>query len=156
MAESVTNRYLSSRVPRAVAAVFLLCSCATAAAATGPDAVTRWNDHLVTVTTPPPPAVSRPNPEIAVGAAYRHIAMYDAISSIDGDYTPFITHVTNVPAGASREAAAIEAAYRMLIYAYPADGADPRLDMFRDFVNSLEVDPGAGGESSPGGGGRPH
>ena len=33
--------------------------------------------------------------------------------------------------------------------------ADPRLDMFRDFVNSLEVDPGAGGESSPGGGGRP-
>ena len=34
--------------------------------------------------------------------------------------------------------------------------ADPRLEMFRDFVNSLEVDPGAGGESSPGGGGRPH
>jgi len=33
--------------------------------------------------------------------------------------------------------------------------ADPRLDMFREFVNSLEVDPGAGGESSPGGGGRP-
>ena len=25
--------------------------------------------------------------------------------------------------------------------------ADPRLDMFRDFVNSLELDPGAGGES---------
>jgi bifunctional DNase/RNase len=33
--------------------------------------------------------------------------------------------------------------------------ADPRLDMFREFVNSLEVDPGAGGESSPGGGARP-
>jgi bifunctional DNase/RNase len=30
--------------------------------------------------------------------------------------------------------------------------ADPRLDMFRDFVNSLEVDPGAGGDS----GGRQH
>jgi bifunctional DNase/RNase len=29
---------------------------------------------------------------------------------------------------------------------------DPRLEMFRDFVNSLEVDPGAGGES----GGRKH
>jgi len=25
--------------------------------------------------------------------------------------------------------------------------ADPRLDMFRDFINSLEFDPGAGGES---------
>jgi uncharacterized protein len=30
--------------------------------------------------------------------------------------------------------------------------ADPRLDMFRDFVNSLDVDPGAGGDS----GGRQH
>lgn len=29
--------------------------------------------------------------------------------------------------------------------------ADPRLDMFRDFVNSLEHDPGAGGESGSGG-----
>jgi uncharacterized protein len=29
---------------------------------------------------------------------------------------------------------------------------DPRLDMFRDFVNSLDVDPGAGGDS----GGRQH
>jgi hypothetical protein len=29
--------------------------------------------------------------------------------------------------------------------------ADPRLDMFRDFVNSLEVDPGKGGESGSGG-----
>ncbi len=27
------------------------------------------------------------------------------------------------------------------------DIVDPRLDMFRDFVNSLEVDPGAGGDS---------
>jgi len=27
--------------------------------------------------------------------------------------------------------------------------ADPRLDMFRDFVNSLEVDPGSGGDTGP-------
>jgi bifunctional DNase/RNase len=27
------------------------------------------------------------------------------------------------------------------------ESSDPRLDLFRDFVNSLEVDPGAGGES---------
>ena len=48
-----------------------------------------------------------------------HIAMYDAVSSIDGNYTPFATRVTNVPAGASREAAAIEAAYRILASVYP-------------------------------------
>ena len=58
-------------------------------------------------------SVNRPNPEIGVVAAYMHIAMYDAISSIDGNYIPFATHVANAPAGASREAAAIEAAYRM-------------------------------------------
>src|SRR5262245_27806011 len=90
---------------RASAAVVLLSLCAGPAAAhTGPDAVTRWNEHLVAITTPP--AVNRPNPEIAVVAAYMHIAMYDAISSIDGDYTPFVTRVTDVPAGASREGAA--------------------------------------------------
>lgn len=105
-------------VSRAAATIFLLSFCGSPAAAhTGPDAVTRWNDHLVAVTTPA--NVNRPNAEIAVVATYMHIAMYDAISSIDGDYTPFVTHV-DVPPGASREAAAIEAAYRMAIYAYPA------------------------------------
>ena len=110
-----------SWVSRSAAAVFLLSLSTTPALATGPDAVTRWNEHLVAVTTQP--AVNRPNPEIAVVAAYMHIAIYDAISSIDGDYTPFVTRVTNVPAGASREAAAIEAAYRMAIYAYPVVGS---------------------------------
>jgi len=108
-------------ISRSATAVVLLSLCASpSVAVTGPDAVTRWNEHLVAVTTPP--AVNRPNPEIAVVAAYMHIAIYDAISSIDGDYTPFVTRVTNVPAGASREAAAIEAAYRMAIYAYPVVG----------------------------------
>jgi len=108
-------------ISRSATAVVLLSLCASpSVAVTGPDAVTRWNEHLVAVTTPP--AVNRPNPEIAVVAAYMHIAMYDAISSIDGDYTPFVTRVTNVPAGASRETAAIEAAYRMAIYAYPVVG----------------------------------
>ena len=49
-----------------------------------------------------------------------HIAIYDAISSIDGNYRPFATRVVDAPAGASREAAAIEAAYRIVAYLYPA------------------------------------
>ena len=127
-------------VSRVAAAVFLLCLCGSpGAAATGPDAVTRWNEHLVAVTTPP--AVNRPNPEIAVVAAYMHIAMYDAISSIDGDYTPFVTHVTNVPAGASREAAAIEAAYRMAIYAYPV--ASPFSALAAQFTGFYTTEMGA-------------
>jgi len=112
-------------VSRAAAAVFFLSLCASpAAAVTGPDAVTRWNEHLLAITAPDPPAPNRPNPEIAVVAAYMHIAVYDAISSIDGDFTPFVTHV-NAPPGALREAAAIEAAYQMAIYAYPLAAAPP-------------------------------
>jgi len=112
----MTNRHGRSALPsRAAAALVLFASCAgPAAAATPADAVTRWNDHLLAVTAPPPPAASRPNPEIGAAAAYMHIAIYDAISSIDGNYTPFATRVANVPPGASREAAAIEAAYRIL------------------------------------------
>ena len=67
-------------ISRSATAVVLLSLCASpSVAVTGPDAVTRWNEHLVAVTTPP--AVNRPNPEIAVVAAYMHIAMYDAISA---------------------------------------------------------------------------
>src|SRR5215471_6315709 len=105
-------------LPLVLAAAFLSLGADPTAASTGPDAVTRWNDHLLSVTTAP--AVNRPNPEIAAAAAYMHIAMYDAISSIDGNYVPFATLVANVPAGASREAAAIEAAYRILAFLYPS------------------------------------
>jgi len=136
----MNRHWISPLLSRGVA-IFLLSLCAgTAAAASGPDAVTRWNDHLLVVTVPPPPApasAARPNTEIIAVAAYMHIAMYDAISSIDGNYTPFVTRVTNVPAGASREAAAIEAAYRMAIYAYPTAGAFSALaSQFTDFYNT--------------------
>jgi hypothetical protein len=120
--EVVMNRHrLSALASRAAAALFLLALFAgPAAASTPPDAATRWNEHLLAVTAPPPPAASRPNTEIGAAAAYMHIAVYDAISSIDGNYTPFATRVANVPPGASREAAAIEAAYRILASLYPA------------------------------------
>ena len=80
------------------------------------DAVTDWNNVVVDVTI----TGGRPNAETSTAAAYMHIAIYDAIASIDGTYTPFATHVANAPAGASREAAAAEAAYRILVYLYPA------------------------------------
>jgi hypothetical protein len=115
----MNRHWTSTLISRAAAGLLLSLHAGPAAALTGPDAVTRWNDHLLAVTAPDPPAPYRPNPEIAVVAAYLHIAMYDAISSIDGDYTPFVRPVTNVPPGASREAAVIEAAYRMAICAYP-------------------------------------
>jgi len=103
--------------PRLLSAVIALVLSAWAGVASA-DVVTAWNDHLLAVTTAA--SVNRPNAEIGAASAYMHIAMYDAISSIDGNYIPFATHVTNAPAGASREAAAIEAAYRIVAYLYPA------------------------------------
>ncbi len=95
-----------------VAAAFFFAWASAASA----DVITDWNNNVVGLTI----AAGRSNPETAAAAAYIHIAMYDAVSSIDGNYTPFAIHVPNAPAGASREAAAIEAAYRVLEYLYPA------------------------------------
>jgi hypothetical protein len=117
-----------------VAAACLSLWAGTSAAATPPDAVTNWNDHLLAVTTAP--AVNRPNAEVGVAAAYMHIAIYDAISSIDGNYTPFATRVANPPAGASRQAAAIEAAYRILAYLYPTATFPAVASQFTAFYTS--------------------
>ena len=95
-----------------IATVVLGLFAGTAAA----DAVTDWNNVVIGVTI----NGGRSNPETGIAAAYMHIAIYDAIASIEGGYTPFATHVSPAPAGASREAAAAEAAYRILIYLYPA------------------------------------
>jgi hypothetical protein len=93
--------------------------CAGTVRAADSDVITFWNKAVIdaTITNLTP---ARPNPETAAVLAYMHIAMYDAISSIDGDYTPFATRVTNIPAVVSREAAATEAAYRVLAHYYPS------------------------------------
>src|SRR6266566_2770326 len=113
---TVTNQFptLGSRVTRcgAIAMALLWLTVGTAAA----DAVSDWNGVVVDLTI----AAGRPNPETGAAAAYVHIAIYDAINSILGGYTPFATEVPNVSPGASRDAAAAEAAYRILAYLYPA------------------------------------
>ena len=95
----------------AIVMACLWLSVGTAAA----DSVSDWNSVVVDSTI----AASRPNPETAATAAYMHIAIYDAINSIEGGYRPFATLVANVPPGASRDAAVAEAAYRILAYLYP-------------------------------------
>src|SRR2546426_6412201 len=77
---------LRSRGTRCGAIVMacLWLSVGTAAA----DAVSDWNAVVVDTI-----AGGRPNPETAAAAAYVHIAIYDAINSIEGGYTPFATLV---------------------------------------------------------------
>ena len=59
----------------------------------------------------------------SVDMAYLHIAIYDAVNSIEGGYTMFAVSPSNVPQGASTEAATVEAAYRILRFLYPAQAA---------------------------------
>jgi hypothetical protein len=58
-----------------------------------------------------------------VDMAYMHIAIYDAVNAIEGGYTVFAVNPSNVPQGASAEAATVEAAYRVLRHLFPAQAA---------------------------------
>jgi hypothetical protein len=80
-------------------------------ALSGPSPVVRdWNLFTLQVVTPPTRARSW---------ALVHVAMFDAVNSIEQRYRPYA--VTAPPAaGASSEAAAIQAAYRVLARRYPA------------------------------------
>jgi hypothetical protein len=85
----------------------LVCSPAASRA----DVVTDWNRIATTAET----NLNRTNNAlIGTDLAYMHIAIYDAVNAIDGRHTVFAVHPTNVPTGASQEAAAVESAYRVL------------------------------------------
>src|SRR5262245_6250193 len=79
------------------------------------DVVTDWNsvalDAIRAGNTPPPTA--------ARNLAILHTSIYDAVNGIRGTYSPYF--VTDMgPGGASIEAAAAAAAYRVLLTLYPS------------------------------------
>jgi hypothetical protein len=53
------------------------------------------------------------------GYAFVHVPMYDAVNAIDGRYSAFAVRPVSNAQGASKEAAAATAAYRVLLDAYP-------------------------------------
>lgn len=59
--------------------------------------------------------------------AYVSTAVYDAVASIEGGYEPYSSAITADP-GASTDAAAVEAAYRTLVYYFPVRA--PTLNSF--------------------------
>jgi hypothetical protein len=86
-----------------------------AAVAQTPNIVTQWNQILQTLFTPAPGIQLRALPML-------HIAMFDAINSIEDAYTPYRVHVKG-SRGASSEAAAAQAARDVLTALYPAQQA---------------------------------
>ena len=95
-----------------VALTTLLCACAVMTARA--DMVTDWNDKVVTagVKASQAPFVHTRS------AAIVHVAMFDAVNSIDRRYTPYRVQSPAAP-GTSREAAAAAAAHFALVRLYP-------------------------------------
>ena len=92
--------------------VLLLVSCGIGLA----DEVTDWN-HIMLEATLTPPAT--PAPVSTRSTAIVQAAVFDAVNGIDPQYTPI--HVwRRGPRNASRRAAAVQAAYAILIRLYPA------------------------------------
>ena len=87
-------------------------------AAEAQNAITEWNEIAITQAR----ASSAPGAATAGGtsvyAAYAELAAYNAVVAIQGKYQPYMYTVT-AAGGASADAAAVEAAYRMLLYLLP-------------------------------------
>src|SRR5688500_12517160 len=84
------------------------------------DVILQWNRVLMeTILTPgQQPATIMPVRSYAI----MHAAMYDAVNSIDGNHTPYLTEVPGSE-NASMEAAAAQAAHDVLVGLYPTRSA---------------------------------
>src|ERR1035437_3846215 len=89
--------------------------------AAGQNPVIDWNNVALTaalaanqVTSPG----SSTQPGSFVYLAYVHLAVYDAVNAIDHGHRSYGPDIT-ASSSASKEAAAIEAAYRVLLFLFP-------------------------------------
>ncbi len=96
--------------------VFTFLLLATSAALVSADEVTDWNQIMLAATITPP---ATPGPTSTRGTAIVQAAVFDAVKGIERRYTPI--HVPPAaPPGASKRAAAVQAAYASLVRLYPA------------------------------------
>jgi hypothetical protein len=94
----------------------LLAACSSFATA---DVITDWDEKAVAAGYT---AKQGPPPHSRV-VAIVHLAMFEAVNSIDGRYRPYRAHLAAEP-GASREAAAAAAAHYVLTRVYPDQAKD--------------------------------
>lgn len=102
----------------AILTLVLVVVCSPSIA--GADKVTDWN---LIANTAEANLNRTNNGLIFVDLSYMHIAVYDAVNAIDGRYTVFAVRPTSVPPGASQDAAAVEAAYRIIRFLIPQQAA---------------------------------
>ena len=112
MKSRITQRYSLLIIP---AALVCLCFSATVKA----DEVTFWNEQLqqALLTANQSPIVSTRTSAIV------HAAIFDAVNGIERRYTPIHANLS-APRGASRRAAAVQAAYATLVSLFPAQSVN--------------------------------
>src|SRR4029450_8184906 len=101
-----------------IVAVGIACAALIPSYSTRPDMVTDWNETAEAVIR-----ASTPSPPIQIRAlAIVNAAIYDAVNGITRTYQPyFVTDAA--PAGARKEAAAVQAAFTALFGLFPAQAA---------------------------------
>ena len=103
---------------RSVLVAALLLSVPRLGSAQDLEAVLEWNRLLqVTVASTATPTVFFTRPY-----AMTSVAVFDAVNSIDNRYRPYLVSV-NAASGASRAAAAAQAAHDVLVALYPGQRA---------------------------------
>ena len=120
--------------PRRFALAFIL-SFFVATCLSAQNAVVQWNDIAST-------SIIKKGGEASVASgvwlAYVQLAVFDAVNSIDHRFQPYV-FTTRAPADASKDAAAIAAAFYILLHYFPAQEFDqlgqPGLDTL--FQNSI-------------------
>ena len=110
-----------AQIGAATAVLLSLASGSTPVAASGPNIVEQW-DKIAEDTVV---GTGAPQIEGFVYMSYTQTAVYDALVGIDGTYAPFGPAVA-APAGASRDAAVVEAAVRDAHVLHPVGGRSAR------------------------------
>lgn len=111
------------------------------------DVVLNWNEIAVNT------AIANGQSPFAQAryAAIVQLAVFEAVNTITGDYKPYLGTIT-APPGASAEAAAVQAAYRVLSTYFPASAATldaERADSLASIANGQAKDDGiATGEAA--------
>ena len=102
-----------------IAILLISANLLVAPRATAQNAVTNWNNIAITAARASKVAPgSTSGSTTAIYVAYVELAVYNAVNAIDGSFEPYRYSLT-APAGASADAAAIEAAYQTLIRLFP-------------------------------------
>ena len=132
-----------------VGIVLLIPSAATLAqeseGPTSPNPVLEWNQIFIDTLI----ATNTPNSSSQRLGAIMHTAIFDAYNGIERRYTPIFVDST-APAGASRRAAVIAAAYTTLVALFPSLSPRQRETLDATYAASLAAlddDEGVGGAS---------